>query len=207
MTQGKRVGLTRDKVLDAALELVDRDGAGGLTMRKLGAALDVEAMTLYHYFANKDAVLDGLVERVASAARPRLPTPPGDWREWARAFAHDFRAELLRHPGVVPLVAVRPVRTPGGLRAAEDAAAALTAAGYPPTTALHIVNTVATYVIGHALAELPMPGDGPLDLDPAEYPVLCAAVAAGLGTPTDHAARFAFGLDALLAGIAPAGGG
>ncbi|HEY6737567.1 MAG TPA: TetR family transcriptional regulator, partial [Actinopolymorphaceae bacterium] len=70
--QGQRVGLTRERVLDAALALVDREGLAALSMRRLGAELGVEAMTLYHHVANKAALLDGLVERIFTFAEPPL---------------------------------------------------------------------------------------------------------------------------------------
>ncbi|WP_354637515.1 TetR/AcrR family transcriptional regulator C-terminal domain-containing protein [Kitasatospora camelliae] len=205
-TTGKRVGLTRDAVLRAALELVDRDGVEKLSMRRLGAELGVEAMTLYHYLPNKAALLDGLVELVVSAVRPDPDLPAERWRAHLRGFAVAFRAELLRHPGVMTLVATRPVRSAAALRAVEDTAAALGRAGIGPVEALRVVNSVATLAIGHCLAEAAatpghpdQAGDEALDL--AEFPTLAAAVAGGLGTEADHRARFDLALDALLTGL------
>src|SRR5690348_15738085 len=103
--QTSRPKISRDRVLDAALDLVARFGIAGLSMRKLGAELGVEAMTLYYYFPNKDAILDGLVERVVLRAL-MIPTgPPEAWAEWLRALAISFHRELLRHPRLVPLIA------------------------------------------------------------------------------------------------------
>ncbi|WP_030197105.1 TetR/AcrR family transcriptional regulator C-terminal domain-containing protein [Streptomyces sp. NRRL S-87] len=215
---GAKAGLSRGRVLRAALELADREGIEKLSMRKLGAELGVEAMTLYHYVPNKAALLDGLVELVVSAVRPAAGPPVGDasadawsadaWPARLHGFAVALRAELLRHPGVIPLVATRPARSAAALRAVEDTAAALAGAGVEPLRALRIVNAVATFVIGHCLAEAattpghPEEADAPLDL--ADFPTLAAAVAAGLGTPEDHRARFALALDALLGGLAAA---
>ncbi|MEV6974074.1 TetR/AcrR family transcriptional regulator [Kitasatospora sp. NPDC093806] len=213
-TTGKRVGLTRAKVLTVALAVADRDGIEKLSMRRLGAELGVEAMTLYHYLPNKAALLDGLVELVVAAVRPvgaeAGPAEAADgppWRALLRRFAVAFRAELLAHPGVITLVATRPARSPEALRAVEDVAAELGRAGIPPVAALRIVNAVATLVVGHCLAEAAgTPGHGdqdpdaePLDLD--AFPTLAAAVAGGLGTPADHQARFDLALDALLSGL------
>jgi len=75
-TRADRAGLSREQVLDAALDLVDRDGVGALSMRRLGAELGVEAMTLYHYLPNKDALLDGIVERVMAQAETTLTGGP-----------------------------------------------------------------------------------------------------------------------------------
>ncbi|MFJ9615981.1 TetR/AcrR family transcriptional regulator C-terminal domain-containing protein [Streptomyces noursei] len=202
----RRVGLTLDKVLEAALEVVDRDGIEKLSMRRLGAELGVEAMTLYHYLPNKAALLDGLVERVVATVRPSFDGPAGEWPQHLRAFAVAFRDELLRHPGVIVLIATRPARSPAALKAVEDTAAALGRAGIAPLQALRIVNSVATFVIGHCLAEAATtPGhpeqvtDDALDL--ATFPTLAAAVEAGLGSPADHQARFDLALDALLSGL------
>ncbi|MBB2745346.1 UNVERIFIED_ORG: AcrR family transcriptional regulator [Microbispora rosea subsp. rosea] len=106
-----RVGLSREKVLAAALALVDREGIAALSMRRLGSELGVEAMTLYYYVPNKDAVLDGLIDMAVSRVTVE---PVGPWREWLRAFAVAIRRELLAHPALLPLVATRPVLAPGG---------------------------------------------------------------------------------------------
>lgn len=205
-TTSKRVGLTRAKVLRAALEAADRDGVEKLSMRRLGAELGVEAMTLYHYLPNKAALLDGLVELVVSAVRPSFEGPAEEWPLRLKEFAVAFRSELLRHTGVIALVATRPVRSPVALQAVEDTAAALGRAGITPVEALRVVNSVTTLVIGHCLAEAAdTPGhpERPTDdaLDLAEFPTLSEAVAGGLGTPADHQARFDLALDALLAGL------
>ncbi|MEU9132555.1 TetR/AcrR family transcriptional regulator C-terminal domain-containing protein [Kitasatospora sp. NPDC048540] len=214
----RRAGLNRTKVLRAALELADREGVERLSMRRLGTELGVEAMTLYHYVPNKGALLDGLVELVVAAVRPGPPAgaddpvddptadDPAHWPARLRAFAVAFRTQLLRHPGVIPLVATRPVGSPDALRAVEETAAALGRAGLPPLLALRIVNAVATFVIGHCLAEAATTPGHPEEPAPAPdltgFPTLAAAVADGLGTPADHQARFDLALDALITGLA-----
>src|SRR5690606_8025265 len=100
-SRGLMAQMSRERVLEAALDLVDQVGVRGLSMRKLGAALGVEAMTIYYYVPNRDAVLDGLVERVATSAF--VVDPDAEWRSLLRDFASGFRRELLRHPGVLPL--------------------------------------------------------------------------------------------------------
>jgi AcrR family transcriptional regulator len=195
-------------VLDAALVIADRDGLAGLTMRRLGAELGVEAMTLYHHLPNKDALLDGLVERVLELATQ----PERDERPWAdglRDYASTLRATLLRHPGVLPLVATRPAVTPGTLRTVERSLAVLCAAGFPLGTALDLVNALTVFVVGHVAAEVATaavnergkPGSTGhvAGLDPAEFPLLTRAARLGLGT--DDATRFTTSVDALLAGF------
>jgi AcrR family transcriptional regulator len=206
-----KAGLTRDRVLDAALDFVDRHGPAALTMRKLGAELEVEAMTLYHHVANKEALFDGLVGRVVRSAAAGLPVAGADgqeWTVWARAFATGLRAELLRHPGVLPLLATRPLSSPEDLDLLEHSLAALTAAGLPLGSALDVLNVLATFTIGHTLAEAGRtPGasdDAPdlddVPLDPDRFPLLAEAVATRVGLDFDD--RFHRTVDIILAGYA-----
>lgn len=200
-------GLSHDRVLDAALTLVDREGVEKLSMRRLGAELGVEAMTLYYYVPNKAALLDGLVERVVTRATTDMPAD-APWRDMLRGFAVSCRTELLRHPGLLPLAATRPVLTEPALDAVEAGAARLCRAGFTPHDALHVINIVGTFVMGHTLAEAGRtpgqddPDTGALDgLDPDRYPTFRAALDAGLGA--DHQERFDYALDAILGGLKP----
>jgi len=203
-----RAGLSRARVLDAALDLADTGGIAGLSMRRLGAELGVEAMTLYYYVPNKAALLDGLVERVLDQALSGTDTD-GDWREMLRTFAVSCRAELLRHTGVLPLIATRPVLTDASLEAVEARAAVLRDAGFGAHRALHVINIVGTFVIGHTLAEAggtpghadaePDPAARLASLDPARFPNLRAALADGLGE--DHRERFDYALNVILTGL------
>ncbi|WP_367135293.1 MULTISPECIES: TetR/AcrR family transcriptional regulator C-terminal domain-containing protein [Streptomyces] len=206
---GERAGLDREKILDAALALVDREGLKALSMRRLAAELGVEAMTLYHYLPSKDALLDGLVERVLTQA---LPLPEGDagWRPLLRGYADSLRTALLRTPALLPLLQSRPAVTPATLAAAERGLAALVSAGFPLGRALDAINALTVLVLGHAAAEAgPGPGAGErpegsaawlAGLAEEEYPLLVRAARTGYGT--DDAERFAFAVDALLTGFA-----
>src|SRR5690606_27337319 len=122
--RGQRAGLTREAILDAALELADREGLKALSMRRLGAALGVEAMALYHHVDGKEALFDGLVEHVFAQTSAR-PSSRRDWREWARAYAEELRSTLSAHPNVLPLVVSRPAQTPRNHEAMERAITAL----------------------------------------------------------------------------------
>ncbi|PYC79507.1 tetracycline repressor protein class H [Streptomyces tateyamensis] len=198
--------MSRQQVLDAALGLVDRDGLKGLTMRSLGEELGVEAMTLYHYVPNKDALLDGLVEQVFTAATPALDGA-ADWRTALHTYATALRAGLLRHPAVLPLAISRPAATPATLDEVEALLGLLTEAGFPLGRALNMLNSLAVFVIGHATAEarIVVGADeaGGADWIAAQaggrYPLLVRAATDGAGT--DDAERFAFALDALLLGF------
>jgi TetR/AcrR family tetracycline transcriptional repressor len=211
---GAKAGLSRERVLDAALEYLDANGLPALSMRKLGAHLDVEAMTLYYHVPNKDALLDGLVDRVMELAFAGLAEPgPGEagaWVPWMRRFAHSLRAALLAHPGVLPLVATRPVNSPDALRMSERWLAAMRSAGMPLGQAMDVVNVLATFTIGHTLAEVGQtPGhegsEPDLDqradeLDPREYPNLTEIITTRAGLDFTH--RFGQAVDILLAGYA-----
>jgi AcrR family transcriptional regulator len=199
--RGERAGLTRAQVLDAALDLVDESGLAALTMRALGARLGVEAMTLYHYVPNKDALIDGMVERVFTAAAP--PVSPGsDWRSHLRRYAHDLRAVLLRHPGVLPAI-VRPAVTPATLDSVEAGLATLRSGGFALGMAVDALNSLTLFVLGHAAAEVAIGTSaegGPPDLDARRYPLLSESIGSGAGA--DDASRFAFAVESLLAGFA-----
>src|SRR3977135_592413 len=107
-----RLPLSRDRILQAALALADEGGIDALTMRKLGQALGFEAMSLYNYVANKDDLLDGILELVL--AEPEPPTPAGGWLAAIRSSAISVHDGLTRHPGACPLLMapghVRPAR-------------------------------------------------------------------------------------------------
>ncbi|BDM69593.1 TetR family transcriptional regulator [Streptomyces nigrescens] len=217
-TRGERAGLSRTRVLDAALALVDREGAGALTMRRLGVELDVEAMTLYHYVPNKDALLDGLVERLFAQAlpfadektEPDADAESADWRALLRTYAVSLRQALLRHPGVLSFAASRPAVTPATLDAVERGLTALTASGFPLGSAVHALNTLSLFVVGHTAAEAAQPtqADAPgspawlAELDATRYPLLTQAARNGAGT--DDAERFDFAINALVTGFGAA---
>ncbi|MEU1782988.1 TetR/AcrR family transcriptional regulator C-terminal domain-containing protein [Streptomyces abikoensis] len=229
-TRGERAGLTREIVLDAALGLIDREGRAALTMRRLGAELGVEAMTLYHHVPNKDALLDGLVERVFAEALP-LPAAGDsdsdsddgeatDWRAFLRAYAGSLRTALLRHPGVLPLVTGRPAVTPATLDAVERGLRTLTSAGFALGPAVDTLNALSLFVVGHTAAEadahhahpartapsVAAPGTTAwlAELDCERYPLVVEA--AGTGAGTDDAERFGFAVDAMLTGFGAAAG-
>src|SRR6266480_1481431 len=91
-----RLPLNRDRILQAALELADEGGIESLTMRKLGQALGFEAMSLYNHVANKDDVLDGILDLVLAESEP--PSPAGDWHAAIRSSAISVYQTLRRHP-------------------------------------------------------------------------------------------------------------
>ncbi|WP_043264781.1 TetR/AcrR family transcriptional regulator C-terminal domain-containing protein [Streptomyces sp. CT34] len=204
--RGERVGLSRQRILDAALDLVDRSGLKALTMRSLGEQLDVEAMTLYHYVPNKAALLDGLVEQVFRAAAPAMDKS-ADWREALREYAKALRKGLLRHPAVLPLAASRPAVTQATLDDIEACLRMLTDNGFPLGRALHALNAVTVFTIGHTVMEAQLAvdaheagGTGWLaQLATERYPLITKAARDRAGV--DDKERFAFAVDAMLLGF------
>jgi AcrR family transcriptional regulator len=208
-TRADRAGLSREQVLDAALGLVDRDGISALSMRRLGAELGVEAMTLYHYLPNKEAVLDGIVERVMAEAETGLTGS-----QWDRAladYARSLRATLLRHPGAALLVATRPAVTPPTLLAAERGLTLLCGAGFPVGQALDTLNALTLFTVAHAASEVSTAAvnataaagsqDYLAALDEREFPLLAAAARTSAGT--DDSARFEFAVATFIRGLRP----
>ncbi|MEV0534859.1 TetR/AcrR family transcriptional regulator C-terminal domain-containing protein [Kitasatospora sp. NPDC050463] len=205
-----RTGLTREKVIDAALAFVDEHGLSALSNRKLGAALGVEGMTLYYYVPSKAALLDGMVERLLElSAGDLFVEPAGPWTEVVRDFAVALRRMLLDHPAMLTVLATRPAATPAALRLLERGITTLRADGVPLTDALDVLNATVSFTLGHTLAEA---GGTPhhegtepdpeqfRSLDPTAYPQLVQAFDSGAGLDSEQ--RFHRTLRILLAGFA-----
>ena len=206
--------ITRDVILAAALDIIDRDGASGLSMRRLARALDRDPMILYRRAPNKAALLDGVAEMVLA----QLTVDPADpdWAAQLRAVARDYRALALAHPNVVPLLVTRPLSTPlglrppGTLRPLEDILTLLTRAGYSGPDALHIYRALFGFLHGHVLDELqeltvsPDETDDLLRLGLHRLPIsdfpLLRSLATALAT-YNGAAELERGLNILLTGL------
>ncbi|GAP55364.1 tetracycline repressor protein class C [Arthrobacter sp. Hiyo6] len=150
--------LSREVVLQAALELVDDEGLAALTMRRLGQVLGRDPMGLYRYAENRAALLDGVTELVL--AELKIFPEDSDWQAQLRRIAHDLRLLALRHPNVVPLLVTRPLSTPLGLRPLgtvrplEQILGLLIDAGFAPADALHVYRAYYAFLYGHILNEL-----------------------------------------------------
>lgn len=200
-TRGRgRARLDRDRVLRAALALVDRDGLGALSMRRLGAELGVEAMSIYNHVPDKEAILDGVCEVVLAELTP--VADEGPWRTRARRQAIRFRELGLRHRNVFPLFATRPIGAYASTRAlAETSLGNLEEAGFDRAVAVMAYRTMVRYVLGFVLAEIaaPLPAGAAAAASSEDSPMF-AELMAGLGDDPD--ALFRFGLDVLLDGLA-----
>jgi AcrR family transcriptional regulator len=207
--------ITRDLVLASALEIIDRDGAEALSMRRLAAALDRDPMILYRHAPNKAALLDGVAETVL--AQLKVDSTDPDWTAQLRAVARDYCRLALAHPHVVPLLVTRPLATPlglrprGTLRPLEDVLALLTRAGFSGPDALHIYRALFGFLHGHILDELQELVDNPDETDDllrlglhrlpiTEFPLLRGL--APVLSAYDGAAELERGLDILLTGLA-----
>ena len=199
-----RQPLTRSRIAEAALALVDRDGLGSLSMRRLGAELGVEGMAIYRHFPNKAAVLAGVVETLL--AELVIPPPSGiPWQIVFREVARAYRALLLRHPHAIPLLAALPLSDPATARAAGAVMAQLRAAGFDAQAALKTLATITSYVVGVAQWEVgtePFRAavDGkPFPLAPDADPYLVELAPQLAEDDCDE--TFEFGLDVILRGL------
>ncbi len=212
-TTPKRVPLSRDRVLRAALELADEGGIGALTMQAIGRRLGVEAMSLYRHVRNKDDILDGIVDLVF--AEIELPGDRSNWRTVLRARSISTRAALRRHPWAITLMESRMAPGPSNLRSHDEMLAVLLDAGFSAAMATHATNLVDSYVLGFALQETNFPfsnaeelaavGEQMLAQVPADqYPNLVRVSGELLASGFDYRDEFEFGLDLILDGIARA---
>jgi TetR/AcrR family transcriptional regulator, tetracycline repressor protein len=196
--------LSKRRILEAAVRIVDSEGLEALSMRRLGAELGVEAMSLYNHVPNKEALLDGMVELLLG----ELEVPPESegWESRVREAYRAFRRLAHEHPNVFPLLVVRPPDTMDGVWLVEEFLKTLREAGFDPETALYAFRALSSFASGYAMAEIrgfamePASGRlGASTLAPGEFPHIhelddrLEAV--------DHDAEFEFGLDLIIAGL------
>ena len=208
---GRRVPLNRDRVLRAALVLADQGGLEALTMRKLGEALGVEAMSLYNHVANKEEVLDGLVDIVFGEIE--APHGGGDWRAAMRRRAMSAREVLGRHPWAIGLMESRTHPGPANLSHHESVLRCLRESGFSVEVAGHAYSVLDSYIYGFALEQASLPFDTGeqaaevvetiLGQNPAiEYPYLAEIAYERVVKPGySYAAEFEVGLDLILDGL------
>lgn len=208
MAVAERVPLTRERIITTALALIDQDGLESLSMRRLGAALGVEAMSIYHHVANKDEVLDGVLEQILLEVE--LPPDEGPWQERVRALVRAWRVVALRHPGAFVLVDTRPIRSVRGYAPLESAFRILSDAGLSPAAALDAFSVAAALVLGCVRQGPQGPGtpttpdvaDHGADLDELgdHYPNLVQALVEH-GDDVDLDVQFEMAIDILVAGL------
>ncbi len=207
----RRVPLTRDRVLEAALRLADQGGLEALSMRKLGQGLGVEAMAVYYHFENKERVLDGIVDLVF--AEIDVPASGANWKTAMRRRAISVRDALLRHRWAIGLMESRTNPGPATLRHHDAVIGCLRAAGFDMVMAGHAYSVLDSYIYGFALTKMNLPFEDTSDITemaetmlepfpPGEYPNLADFITEVAMKPDyDYGNEFEYGLDLILDGL------
>jgi AcrR family transcriptional regulator len=202
------MALNRDRVLRAAVRLADKGGIESVTMRRLGKALGVEAMSLYNHVRNKDDVLDGIVDLVLDEIE--LPANAEDWEAAVRRTAISGHEVLLRHPWACSLVMSR--FRPARVTYVNALLTTLREAGFSPATAYHGYHALDSHILGFTLWELghSLDTEGLEDAAAAymkqfpadEYPYLIEHMQQHVdGSMRDGTSDFEFGLELVLDGL------
>jgi AcrR family transcriptional regulator len=208
---GPRTPLTRDRVLRAAVALADGIGIESLSMRKLGDAVGVEAMSLYNHVANKEDLLDGMIDVVFGEID--LPSTEDGWRTAMRARAVSARQALARHRWAIGLMESRTSSGATTLRHHDAVIGCLRTAGFSMELTAHAFSAIDSYIYGFALQERGLPfGTAEETAELAqvmlaqfpveEFPHLAAFTAEHVMRPGyDYGEEFEFGLDLILDGL------
>jgi AcrR family transcriptional regulator len=206
-----RTPLTRERVLQAAVTLADEHGLEPLSMRTLADAVGVKAMSLYNHVANKDDLLDGMIDIVF--AEIGLPSGDGGWKAAMRRRALDVRTVLSRHRWAIGLMESRTSPGPATLRHHDAVLACLRDAGFSLELTAHAYAALDSYIYGFALQERQLPFDTPEETAAlaqvmlAQFPVdqfprLAEFTFEHVMKPGyDFGKEYEFGLDLLLDGL------
>jgi len=177
-------------------------------MRRLGAALGIEAMSLYYYVENKDALLDGIVETVVAGMDLTWATRSGGWRARLKAGYGAYRRLAHTHPAVFPLIGRPAGRTPAALRPVEAFLSVLREAGFSARAALQAHRTLSSFVYGYAISELrglALESGLHPSIEESEWGSFPSLAAALVETNRiNHDQEFERGLDIIISGLAPA---
>ncbi len=210
-----RPRLTRERVLETAVARADAGGLEALSMRKLGQELGVEAMALYHHFANKEALVDAMVDVVFSEID--VPEAGPDWRAAMRQRAISVRDALLHHRWAIGLMESRRTPGPANLRHHDAVIGSLRSGGFDIAMAAHAYSVLDSYIYGFALTKMNLPfqtseevgevAQTMLEPFPAgEYPHLLEILNDHVMKPGyDYGDEFEYGLDLILEGLEQAG--
>jgi len=198
-----REPLSRERIEIAALQLIERDGLDGFSIRKLAAELGCEAMSIYHHFPSKAHIMDALLDRVVSEMA--IPSPNLPWQERLRRFAWEYRAMALRYPKFFQFAALHRMNTATALRVIDAAVAVFRDAGFDLEMSARLFRVWGYYVAGGSLDEAGGYAKGPSAVEPVaddvaarDYPEITAVNP--FFKPQHHEAIFALGLDILIEG-------
>lgn len=203
--------LTRDRVIDGAVGLADDIGMQAFTIRKLADAIDTKPMSIYHHVPNKDAIIDGMVDRVFD----EITRPPDDlpWREAMAVRCRSMRHVLISHPWAAALMETRTNPGPGTLAHHDAVIGCLRRGGFSWAMVGHAYAVVDAFLYGFALQESTLPATGGEEMDelagdlvaqmPADiFPHLTAFTVNHVLKPGyDFGLEFDFGLDLILDGL------
>jgi AcrR family transcriptional regulator len=207
----RRTPLTRERVLAAAVAVADQVGLESLTMRRLGQHLGVEAMSLYKHVANKDEILDGIVDIVIGEID--LPSAQADWRSAMRQRAVSARQVLASHPWAIGMMESRSTMGPAAMRYIDAVIGSLRAGGFSVEMAAHAFLLLDSYIYGFVVQEMGFSLDSPESPGEAAEATLQALPADQFPHLTEMAAEYAtqpgynysdefdFGLDLILNGL------
>jgi AcrR family transcriptional regulator len=210
-TKVARKPLNRERVLAAAVSFADQHGIASLSMRKLGEALAVEAMSLYNHVANKEQLLDGMVDLVFGEIE--LPADGVDWKTAMRRRAVSARAALTRHRWAIGLMESRTSPGVATLRHHDAVLGSLRKAGFSIEMAAHAYSLLDSYIYGFALQEASLPFDTEeetaevaemifSEMPPDQYPHLVELTVEHVLKPGySYGNEFEFGLDLILDGL------
>ena len=198
--------LNRELILDGAIDLIEQEGPGALSMRRLGSKLGVEGMAIYHHFDSRDELLSAIGDRLLE---PLHTLELGDdWREACRRFATTLRDIAVAQPATFQLLGLQPLDTPASLRPVERLVSVLVAQGFGPPQALAIYRATVSYARGYALAEAtgftvdaarPAARQRLAALPRTDFPILAGRARELAELDADSA--YELGLDALLCGL------
>jgi len=207
----ERLPLSRDRILRAAVSFADEQGIAALSMRKLGESLGVEAMSLYNYVANKDALLDFMIDAVF--AEIELPSGDAGWIAALRSRSVSTRQALARHRWAIVLMQSRSASGPSTLTHHDWVIGTLRGAGFSIEMTAHAFSLLDSYVYGFAQQEASLPFEGAAlppevvatfmrQLRPDLYPHLSEFATEHVLQPGyDYGQEFEFGLDLILDGL------
>lgn len=204
----KRPGLTKDRIIDAAVRVADRGGLAQVSMRNVGKELGVEAMSLYHHLAGKEPLLETLVEWIFMQIE--IPDPDAPWRVAMTSRAASARTTLSAHPWALGLIESRRMPGPSLLRHHEGVLACLRGNGFSVELAAHAFSALDAYIYGFVLTEANLPFEAGESakafveeiqsfIPPADYPHITEMNhALVLGKNYSYGNEFGFGLELIL---------
>jgi AcrR family transcriptional regulator len=199
--------LSRPRIVAAAIDLIEREGADAVSMRRIAGDLGVGVMSLYNHVPNKSTLLDAVAETVLSQIE-FADDPDAEWPDRVRMQALAFRQIAHHYPRCTMVVVSRQLQSPAGLLPVERALATLRGAGFDGHEAVRILRTFIAYIVGSLLREVGVtPTFAPThrpdlevkDVDPLLFPEV-SGLASAL-TDCDHEAEFEFGLELLIQAI------